>query len=465
MSTLRELLNRAQWRDSLLHTLEIHVVHRGADGDRRVIPGARVVGVRSGGVELSPEVEGGDEVFVPYHRFLAIVDASGAELWSKDRGEAFDAGTSALTDTRAVVPAASSPKEITSDIEVILRRDDGLLVLDGSAGEGGGQILRTSLALSITTGKPFALENIRARRKKPGLMRQHLTSVKAAALVCGAEVEGATIGSSRVVFRPKAVVGGEHTIEIGSAGSISLVLQTIALPLVLATTKSRVVVRGGTHTLWAPPFPFLAGAWLPLVRRAGAEIDLELRATGFYPAGGGEVVMTTTPKARLLPLHLGEPTTTAPLELHAIVAGLSEGIARRELAAAAELLTDSRLTLASETVRSVGPGNAIWLTARDEGTGLVNVFSAVGEVGVPAEEVGRSVAQAFLTWRESGAALEPHIADQVMLPIALAGGGSYTTNELTLHSRTNIEVIGAFTDRRFHVAELDACRFRVALTS
>ncbi len=188
MSTLRELLNRAQWRDSLLHTLEIHVVHRGADGDRRVIPGARVVGVRSGGVELSPEVEGGDEVFVPYHRFLAIVDASGAELWSKDRGEAFDAGTSALTDTRAVVPAASSPKEITSDIEVILRRDDGLLVLDGSAGEGGGQILRTSLALSITTGKPFALENIRARRKKPGLMRQHLTSVKAAALVCGAAV-------------------------------------------------------------------------------------------------------------------------------------------------------------------------------------------------------------------------------------------------------------------------------------
>jgi RNA 3'-terminal phosphate cyclase (ATP) len=458
MSTLRDLLNRARWRDAGLHALEVHVVHRGAPGDRRVIPGSRITAVRAGGVELSPEAEEGDPIFVPYHRFLAIVGSDGSTIWPSEGGTAAKAAEVA----RPSSPAQEAAREIEPEFDVVLG-DQPELVIDGSAGEGGGQILRTSLALSLVTGTPFVLENIRAGRKKPGLMRQHLTSVRAAALIGGAEVEGASLGSSRIVFRPRAIAAGEHTIDIGSAGSASLVIQTIALPLSLAPASSRITVRGGTHALWAPPFPFLAQAWLPLVKRAGARIDLDLRATGFYPAGGGEVVMTTSPSDRLAPLHLGDAGMLSTLELRAIVAGISESIARRELAAAAELLTDSRVVLASETVRSEGPGNAIWLVARDEATGVVNVFSGIGEVGVPAEDVGRAVAETFLAWRASGTSVEAHLADQLMLPIALAGAGSYTCNDLTLHARTNIEVIHAFTGRRLRAWQLGDSRFRVAL--
>jgi len=466
MSTIRDLLNRARWRDAGLHTLEIHVLHRGAPDDRRAIGGGRIAAVRSGGIELTPETDESDPVFVPYHRFLAIFDAEGAQIWSKEGGEAATAksGDGDVRDAGDTAPADA--KELASSITVVLAEatDTSPMVLDGSAGEGGGQILRTALALSIATRTPFVLENIRAGRKKPGLMRQHLTSVKAAALVCGGEVEGAALGSSRIVFRPGEVVApGDVAIDVGSAGSVALVLQTVAMALALGGAASRITVRGGTHATMAPTFPFLAEAWLPLVRRAGAKLSLEMRAPGFYPAGGGEVVMTASPAERLAPLHLGDASVLAPLELHAIVAGLSEGIARRELAAASELLTDSRVTMTSGTVRSAGPGNAMWLVARDEASGVVNVFSGIGDVGVPAEDVGQGVAKAFLAWRESGTSVEPHIADQVMLPIALAGGGSFTTNELTLHARTNIEVVRAFTGHRLRAWELGPARFRVAL--
>ncbi|MDB4995084.1 MAG: 3-terminal-phosphate cyclase [Myxococcaceae bacterium] len=463
MSKIRELLNRARWRDAGLHALEVHVLHRGAAGDRRVIAGSRIAAIRSAGIELVPETEEGDTIFVPYHRFLAISGPDGA-LWSKEARAVAEAVE--VEHAVRVEPALTPGVEIVSTLEVVLHEatKESPLVIDGSAGEGGGQILRTSLALSMATGTPFVLEKIRAGRKKPGLMRQHLSCVKAAALVCGAEVEGATLGSTRIAFRPGPIAPGDHVIDIGSAGSVSLVLQTLALPLALATTASRITVRGGTHALCAPPFPFLDRAWLPLMRRAGAQLGLELVATGFYPAGGGEVVMTVSPATGpLTPLHLGEGAVLRALELRAVVAGLSEGIARRELASAAELLTDSSVTLASESVRSPGPGNAMWLVACDDGTGVSNVFSAIGDVGTSAEDVGAGVARGFLAWRASGTSIEAHLADQVMLPIALAGEGSFTCNELTLHARTNMEVIRAFTGHRLRAWDLGESRFRVAL--
>jgi len=466
MASLRDILNRARWKDAGLHALEVHVLHRGAPGDRRVIGGSRIATVRSAGIELTPEDDQSDAVFVPYHRFLAIVSAEGAELWSKQGGAAAPAAASrpelSASDEEDKKEAG---REVFSDLQLVLceATAGSPLVIDGSAGEGGGQILRTSLALAMTTGTPFVLENIRAGRKKPGLMRQHLTGVKAAALLCGAEVLGAELGSTRIVFRPGPIVPGEHTLDIGSAGSVSLVLQTIALPLALAARPSRIVIRGGTHALWAPPYPFLEQAWLPLVRHMGAGIGLELRAPGFFPAGGGEIVLTATPSESLKPLHLGEGGVLGTLELKAIVSGLAEGIARRELASAAELLTSTPVSLTSETVRSAGPGNAMWLVARDEGTGVANVFSGIGDVGVRAEDIGQAVAQAFLAWRKSGASIEGHLADQVMLPIALAGAGSFTSSELTLHSRTNMEVIRAFTGHRLRAWDLGESRFRVAL--
>jgi RNA 3'-terminal phosphate cyclase (ATP) len=456
-STLRDLLNRAHWRDGQLHALEIHVLHRGAPRDRRAISGSRITAVRAGGIELSTTEED-ETVFVPYHRFLAIYGPEGEELWSKDAREKPPA-----PEVHATEPAGV---EIDTDIALVIQAAsaDRPLTIDGSAGEGGGQILRSALSLSMTTGTPFVLENIRARRKKPGLKRQHLTAVRAAALLCGAVVEGAELGSRRIVFRPGAVVAGEHVVDIGSAGSVPLVLQTIALPLALANAASRITVRGGTHAKQAPPYPFLEEAWLPLVRRMGARIDLALISSGFYPAGGGEVVMTVAP-SQLAPLHLGDPVVPSTLRLRAIVSGLPEEIARREIAAAAALLPGESLDTATEVVESAGKGNAMWLVARDEGTSVCNVFAGVGEIGMRAEETGQAVARAFLAWRASGASVEAHLADQLMLPIALAGEGSFTCSDLTLHARTNIEVIRAFTGRHLRALDLGDGRYRIALTA
>jgi RNA 3'-terminal phosphate cyclase (ATP) len=347
--------------------------------------------------------------------------------------------------------------EVQPEFTVVLPGAE--LTIDGSAGEGGGQILRTSLALSMLTGRPFVLERIRAKRKKPGLMRQHLTCVQAAAQICGAEVQDAELGSARLRFVPGPVRAGAFDFDVGSAGSTALVLQTVALPLALSSQASELRVRGGTHALWAPIYPFLEQAWLPRLREAGAELALELVQAGFYPAGGGELIMRCEP-SRLHALHLAPARGPLELTLTAIVAHLGEGIARRELTRAAELLPDEKPQLHSATVHSPGPGNAIWLAARD--AGACNVFSAIGERGVSAEEVGASCAQAYLRWRASGTSVEEHLADQLMLPIALAGAGSYTTNELTLHSRTNIEVIHAFTGHRLRAWEL-ADGYRIAL--
>lgn len=466
MSSIRDLLNRSRWRDGDLHALEVHVLHRGAPGDRRVIQGSRIQAAKGNGIELTPENDDSDGIFVPYHRFLAVMGADGSELWSKEGGMAVSTSEGSFAEhAGSTTPAESPATEVASDV-VVLLKDGPELVIDGSAGEGGGQLLRSSLTLSMITGKPFILEKIRAGRKKPGLMRQHLTCVKAAAAICGAEVEGASVGSHRLVFRPGAIIPGEHVLDIGSAGACALVLQTIALPLASANEASRIVVRGGTHAKWAPPYPFLEEAWLPLVRRAGANIHLELRSAGFYPAGGGEIVMRVepTPDHAWKPLHLGESSgVLAKLEMKAIVSSLSEAIARRELTAAAELLKDTPLEMASESVRSPGPGNAIWLVARDEVTGLTNVFSGIGDVGVKAEDIGESLARDFLSWRDTGAAVEEHLADQVMLPIALAGAGSYTCSALSLHLRTNLEVIRAFTGHRMKMWDLGNSRHRVTL--
>jgi RNA 3'-terminal phosphate cyclase (ATP) len=265
------------------------------------------------------------------------------------------------------------------------------------------------------------------------------------------------------VFRPRALVGGEFDFDIGSAGSSALVIQTVALPLALASESSRVRLRGGTHAIAAPIHEFLARAWLPLVRHAGADLTLAIRQAGFYPVGGGEVVLETLPSGRLLPIQLAPSSGDLELHLEAISSALPEHIAERELASATELLSAEVTSTRARKVRSPGPGNAMWLVADDRVTGIGNLFSAIGERGRPAEEIGREAAQAYLAWRESGASVEPHLADQLMVPIAIAGAGSYTSSELTLHSRTNIEVIAAFTGRRLRVFELAPDRYRITL--
>lgn len=361
-------------------------------------------------------------------------------------------------------PTAAAPWEAVDLRPTVVfggRDAGGALIIDGSAGEGGGQILRTSLALSMITGTPFVIEGVRAGRRRPGLMRQHLTCVRAAAAVCGARVQGDELGSGRLVFTPDAVNAGEYRFDVGSAGSAGLALQTVLLPLMMAPGPSRLTITGGTHNPMAPPHPFLANAWLPLLARLGGEVALTLNGAGFYPAGGGQYVVEIPGRTVWAPMAPLLEREAVEITLDAVVSEISVKIAERELVAATEALGDAPIAARRRaTLRSHGPGNAFWLSATS--AAVTNVFAGFGERRLRAEQVARDVVARYQRWRASGAAVEGHLADQLMLPLALAGGGAFTTEEVTLHSWTNAAVIEAFTPTRVAVHRRGE-RYRVAV--
>ncbi|PKO37454.1 MAG: RNA 3'-terminal phosphate cyclase [Betaproteobacteria bacterium HGW-Betaproteobacteria-6] len=322
--------------------------------------------------------------------------------------------------------------------------------LDGSRGEGGGQILRTALSLSMITGIPFAIERIRAGRRKPGLLRQHLTAVQAAAAVCGAEVEGAVAGSQRLRFKPGPVRGGDYRHAIGSAGSCTLVLQTVLPALWFADGPSTLRVSGGTHNPAAPPADFLIRSWQPLMQRMGVTLDIQLLRHGFYPAGGGEVLASTAPVAAWQPLHLNARGDLRRQAAVGVVAGVPAEVAKREMQRAA-----SQLGVLDEELRVLpsneGPGNVLLVVL--DYPEVTEVFSAFGERGVPAETVADRAARETRLFRDSGVPVGEHLADQLLLPMALAGQGSFTTHVLSSHLQTNCKVIEEFLPVRFAIEE------------
>ncbi|HEY0160171.1 MAG TPA: RNA 3'-terminal phosphate cyclase [Thermoanaerobaculia bacterium] len=321
-----------------------------------------------------------------------------------------------------------------------------MIVIDGSLGEGGGQVLRTSLSLSLLTRTPFRIENIRAKRKSPGLLRQHLTAVNAATQVGAASVEGAHVGSSTLTFIPTALRSGDYAFAIGTAGSTMLVLQTLLLPLALADGPSTVELEGGTHNPSAPPFDFIDRAFLPLLRRMGAEVELTLVRPGFYPAGGGKIQVRIAPAKTLARLELDERGAMTTRCARAVVANLPWTIAEREVKVVAEELEWPEDCLQAHTLTgSAGPGNCISVIAGFEQ--VTDVFTAFGERGVPAEAVAHNAAKQARRYLNSNAAVGEHLADQLLLPLAVGGGGSFTTTPLSGHSLTNIETIGRFVDR------------------
>lgn len=329
-----------------------------------------------------------------------------------------------------------------------------MIEIDGSVGEGGGQILRTSLALSMCTGQAFALTRIRAGRAKPGLMRQHLTCVNAAAEVCGAEVEGAQLNSQSLTFTPGPVRAGDYAFNVGTAGSCTLVLQTVWPALMLADAPSRLRLGGGTHNPMAPPFHFLERSYAPLLRQLGAKADLLLRRMGFYPAGGGEIEATIWPaKDQLRPFDLIDRGARLEGYAECFAPALPRSVARRELEQLGAGLGWSNEQLREAPSRqNEGPGNALMATLVYEN--LSEVFTAFGEKGISAEQVAREVVREVRAYQVSGAALGPHLADQWALPLALAvwrraGGASYTCTELTPHAKTNFEVIERFLPVKF----------------
>ena len=320
-----------------------------------------------------------------------------------------------------------------------------MIHIDGSEGEGGGQVLRTSLALAILTKQPLRVSKIRAGREKPGLLRQHLTAVTAAAAVSGGEVDGATLGSREIVFRPgPSLVPGEHRFAIGSAGSVNLVLQTVLWPLVAANAPSRLVLEGGTHNPMSPPTPFLAGTFAPLLGRMGPKLAISLARWGFYPAGGGKMIVDVTP-AKLVPLTLTERGEVVDVRVFAAIAGGVPGeVARREIETACAILGIEPDLSRVVQADSPGPGNVMWIEVECEAVTMV--FTGFGEKRVRAEQVGAETARAAQRWLAAGVPVDEHLADQLLVPMALAGGGVFRTTTPSLHTTTNAAIVQRFLD-------------------
>jgi len=320
-----------------------------------------------------------------------------------------------------------------------------VILIDGSFGEGGGQILRSSLALSMITGTPFRIENIRANRDPPGLARQHLTSVTSAATVCDARLEGAELRSRELTFVPGPVRPGEYTFSVGSAGSTTLVLQTVLPALLVGTQPSSLTLEGGTHNPFAPPLDFLDKAFLPLVNRMGPHVETALERPGFAPRGGGRVVATVRPVAKLAPFHLHDRGAIKTRRAKAVVCGIPRHVAERELAVVRERLGwPSEACEVVELPEAYGPGNIVTIEIDSEH--VTEVFTGVGMRGVRAEAVAAGAADAAARYLAADVPVGDCLADQLLLPLSLAGGGSYKTLAITRHSATNIEVIRKFLD-------------------
>ena len=335
-----------------------------------------------------------------------------------------------------------------------------MIVIDGSFGEGGGQIIRTSLALSLVTGKPFRVERVRARREKPGLQRQHLTAVMAAAEVGRAQVEGARVGAREFSFEPGEVSPGDYTFAIGTAGSTTLVLQTVLPPLMTAAGPSLLTLEGGTHNVHAPPFDFIQKAFLPLVNRTGPRVSAELARYGFYPPGGGRFQVFIEPAGERGRLDLDERGRVRRRLARALVVKIPPPVAERELAVVRARLGWSGDELAAATSNNaLSPGNVLTLEVETEH--LVELVTGMGERGVRAETVAERACDEMQAYLDSGAPVGEHLADQLLLPLALGAGGSYTTVTPSLHTTTNIEIIKQFLDVNITRTQLSDARWRI----
>ena len=331
------------------------------------------------------------------------------------------------------------------------RTGGGLMIrIDGSEGEGGGQVLRTALALSLATATPFRIENIRANRKKPGLLRQHLTAVNAATAVGDARVEGDALGSSALTFTPGAVAPGEYAFAVGTAGSTTLVLQTILPPLLLAGGPSTVTIEGGTHNPAAPPFEFLDRVFLPVVERMGGVVGRTLERRGFYPAGGGRIVARIESVGTLGACTILERGEITGRSLRVLLANLPQHIAEREIAVALTLLNWSESSASIERVEALGQGNAVLIEIDSVHTR--ELCTAFGEAGVLAEAVADKAAQQVRRYLAAGVPVGCHLADQLLPVMALGGGGSFRTLALTQHAKTNADIVRMFTGATIEVS-------------
>ena len=327
-----------------------------------------------------------------------------------------------------------------------------MLTIDSSTGEGGGQILRSALALAMLTGQSFQLHNIRANRKTPGLRRQHLASLSAAAEICNARVSGDALGSREIIFQPGSIQSGAYFFDVGTAGSTSLVLQTILPPLLQASESSTITIKGGTHNPFAPPFPFLQNTFTPVLRTMGFSLQLELLKPGFFPAGSGSIKASIQPTTLTRPLSLLERGQHLSTDATAMSSNLPHDITHREIQQLAQELDDDTINYSEQNIRSRGPRNAVWIKTQYEN--ICETFTGFGQKGKPVQRVIHELVTEYRHYMATDAPVGPHLADQLLLPMVVAGGGEFVTSELTLHTTTNIAVIGKFMDIEIEIKEL-----------
>jgi len=322
-----------------------------------------------------------------------------------------------------------------------------MIIIDGSEGEGGGQMVRNSCALSLVTGEPFRISNIRGKRSKPGLMRQHVTAVEAACVISGAECTGLAVGSADLEFRPGKVTPGEYHFAVGTAGSTGLVLQTVLMPLILADAPSRLVLEGGTHNMAAPPFDFIERAFLPVINRMGPQVSARIVRHGFYPRGGGRIEVEITP-APLRPVDLIARGESLGVAGQALFTGLPIEIAERMLARARRDLADwpDDAFAVRELPGDQGPGVILMLESRY--ANVTELVSGFGQLGVPAERLAKTSASRISGYVDGAAFAGPYLADQLILPFVLAGSGSFTTVKPSQHLLTAIDIAQRFTGRK-----------------
>ena len=333
-----------------------------------------------------------------------------------------------------------------------------MIEIDGSQGEGGGQILRSALTLSMLTGKAFLIHNIRAHRNKPGLLHQHLSAVKASSAVSKANVSGASIGSKLLSFEPGVIRSGRYNFDIHTAGSASLLLQTILQPLSLANSASTIIISGGTHVPWSPSFHYLEQNWQPIMKSIGFDFKLSLDRAGFYPQGGGRVTATIRPAQKLIPLNLTFRGELQRIYGLSAVANLDISIADRQKRQVLGKLLGRfpNLMIKTSKLRSQSKGTAIFIKAEFAGdnpsTPASCCYTALGERGKPAEIVGNEVVDRFEAFIATDGAVDQYLADQLLLPLSFAGGVSMIrTSQITAHLLTNATVINEFLPTKIEI--------------
>jgi len=331
--------------------------------------------------------------------------------------------------------------------------------IDGSQGEGGGQVLRTSLSLAMCLQIPIRLKNIRAGRKKPGLMRQHLTCVRAAKEICKAKVVGDELGSQEVEFYPNAIQAGDYHFAIGTAGSTCLLFQTVLPALLQANEPSTLILEGGTHNDMAPSFDFIQQSFLPRIKQIGYRLNIELCEYGFYPNGGGKWVVNILPMSSLNPLLLVKREKIQKRLAVATSARIPQHICERELRQVQKKCHWQESELEKRLVEACGPGNILSLRLTTDPSS--EVFEVVGKVGISAERVANLAIREMQRYLSSSVVIGEKLADQLLLPLALGSGGSFTTLRPTLHTLTNIKVIQSLMECGIEVKRIKDDEYKI----